>query len=85
MPRRGLLGYSGSDCLLLVCPMLPQVGNSRLGSYHKKVDARNQKSAQRPNQEPLDEVGSECHCSNGKPYRGEVEASPQEGVAPFLV
>ena len=42
---------------LLVSSMLPQVGSGGLGSYHEKVDARNQKSTQRPNQKTLDEVG----------------------------
>jgi hypothetical protein len=65
--------------------MLPQVCSGRLGSYHEKVDARNQKSSQRPNDKPFDEVGRERHRSDREPHGEELEASPEESVAPFLV
>jgi hypothetical protein len=54
--------------------MFPQVGSGGLGSYHEKVDARNQKSPQRPNDETLDQVGDKRYRSDRQPNGDEVEA-----------
>jgi hypothetical protein len=40
---RGRLPGNARSARVLISPMLPQVGSSRLGSYHEKIDARNQK------------------------------------------